>query len=99
MCIRDRLAGGSQASVGIGGGGASVGERIHAAAIDSTPDGNLNQQVHNRVAQPQTGPLNQKVYDPIAPAQQGPINDNVHGGVNTGVDSTPDGNLNSNIHE
>ena len=97
--ITGSLAGGSQASVGIGGGGASVGERIHAAAIDSTPDGNLNQQVHNQVAQQQTGPLNQKVYDPVAPVQQGPINDNVHGGVNTGVDSTPDGNLNSNIHE
>ena len=97
--ITGSLAGGSQASVGIGGGGASVGERIHTAAIDSTPDGNLNQQVHDQVAQQQTGPLNQKVYDPVAPVQQGSINDNVHGGVNTGVDSTPDGNLNSNIHE
>jgi hypothetical protein len=97
--IQGELAGGSQASVGIGGGGANVGERIHGAAIDSSPDGGLNQKIHEEVAQQQTGPLNQKVYDPVAPGQQGPMNDNVHGGVNTGVDSTPDGNLNNNIHE
>ena len=77
-------SGGSAASAFAGGGaGAGVGERIHELGIDSSPDGNLNNQVH----------------DPIAPAQTGPISDNVYGGVDSGVDSTPDGNLNSNIHE
>jgi hypothetical protein len=77
-------SGGSAASAfASGGGGSGVGDRIHEFAIDSTPDGNLNANVN----------------DPIAQKQAGPLNDNVHGGVNTGIDSTPDGNLNSNIHE
>ena len=52
-------------------------------ALDSTPDGNINQ----------------KVYDPIPAEKTNPINDNVYGGPNTGVDSSPDGNLNDNVHE
>lgn len=53
-------------------------------AIDSSPDGNIS---------PKT------IYDQVAPDRDDPINDNVYGGPNTGVDSTPDGNLNDNIHE
>jgi hypothetical protein len=81
--IQGQLNSGGSAESAFAGGGSGVGDRIHELAIDSSPDGNLNSNVN----------------DPIAQPQAGPINDNVYGGVNTGVDSTPDGNLNSNIHE
>ena len=53
-------------------------------AIDSSEDGNISPR---------------QVYDQIAPDRDDPINDNVYGGLNAGVDSTPDGNLNDNIYE
>ena len=81
--IQGQLNSGGSAASAFASGGSGVGDRIHEFAIDSTPDGNLNANVN----------------DPIAQKQAGPLNDNVHGGVNTGIDSTPDGNLNSNIHE
>lgn len=52
--------------------------------LDSSPDGNISPK---------------QVYDRRAPDRDDPINDNIYGGRDTGVDSTPDGNLNDNVHE
>ena len=77
--IRGNMAGGANNSGGSGGaGGSGVGDRIHEQAVDSSPDGSINANVHPAVPTSQNVSLNESVYDEAPAEQDGPINRNAH---------------------
>lgn len=65
---------------GFGGGGGNVGDRIHPAGVDSTPDGNIQERVYEpAVDSTPDGGLNQRIHEPgVDSTPDGNLNENVH---------------------
>ena len=79
--IQGQLNSGGSATSAFGGGGSGVGDRIHELGVDSSPDGSLNDSVHDPIAPQQASPLNQNIHPQgVDSTPDGNLNNNVHEG-------------------
>mgnify|MGYP003686037913 FL=1 len=79
--IQGQLNSGGSAASAFASGGSGVGDRIHELGVDSSPDGSLNDSVHDPIAPRQSSPLNQNIHPQgVDSTPDGNLNNNVHEG-------------------